>query len=67
MKKNEIIDLVEAARDQASQSMVCFGKSSNPQELALFHISQGRFDAYTTILDALRGNAVCLKIEAGVL
>jgi len=63
-KERELVTLVRRARDAAAMQARELEESSNPQVVIVAREARARADAFTTVLEAMQGNAVALKIEA---
>lgn len=64
--KREFERLLEGAFESASDSVSKLSDSDNPQVIEMRNKMIGRNEAYLTALQAIRGNHVPLRIDAGV-
>lgn len=64
LKKSELIELVEQSLERNNRFVEFMRKDTNPQVVALVNDSRGRAKAFEDVLNALRGNAIPLRITA---
>ena len=64
MRKQEIIAKVERAIEKCKDRAQSFAGSDNPQIIELCIRAEAKLEAFEIVLLAMRGNSVCLDIEA---
>lgn len=67
LKASELKQLITTARDRSREIVESTRLDSNPQVVEVHNRHKGARDAFQAILDALNGDPVMLKIEAGKL
>ena len=66
MRKTELIDLVEKAMGKCENFVDSTQLETNPQVVDMCNKARGRHDALYGVLEALKGNSVFLRIDAGL-
>ena len=66
LKKREVVLLIEKAVESQSRFIESQKGDNNPQVRQLVEVAKGRMGAYRDVLEALCGNAIPLRIEAGM-
>ncbi|NVZ11556.1 hypothetical protein HW932_20105 [Allochromatium humboldtianum] len=62
MKQKELLELIERAIKAQEQFLTDVAQQDNPQIQMMVQVVRGRLDALKCTKDALKGNAVALKI-----
>ncbi len=66
MKRAELIELVEKAMIKDEKFVDDTQLDTNPQVVEMCNKARGRRAAFCDVLDALKGNAIFLRIDAGL-
>ena len=65
IKKAELIELVRKAMEKEERFVEDTQLDTNPQVVELCNKARGKRSAFYDVLDALQGNAIFLRIDAG--
>uniref|UniRef100_A0A6H2A549 Uncharacterized protein n=1 Tax=viral metagenome TaxID=1070528 RepID=A0A6H2A549_9ZZZZ len=65
IRKAELIELVERAMNKEEKFVDDTQLDTNPQVIEMCNKARGKRSAFYDVLDALRGNAIFLRIDAG--
>ena len=66
MKKAELMELVEKAMIKDEKFVEDTQLDSNPQVVGMWNRARGRRAAFYDVLEALKGNGIFLRIDAGI-
>jgi hypothetical protein len=66
IKKVELMDMIEKAKDKDWNFVELTKTDNNPQVIEMRNKAAGRREAFYDVLEALKGNAVFLRIAAGM-
>lgn len=66
MKKAELMELVEKAMIKDEKFVEDTQLDSNPQVVEMCNKARGRRAAFYDVLEALKGNGIFLRIDAGL-